>query len=88
MLEVEYAPEFIRTWKKLPEDLQDEAIDRIELFKDRTHHAMLKVHKLSGRQKGKWSFSVNFKYRIIFMYARGDKNTAQLLDIGDHSVYE
>ncbi|MBA3789516.1 type II toxin-antitoxin system mRNA interferase toxin, RelE/StbE family [Patescibacteria group bacterium] len=88
MLSIEYAPEFIRTWKKLPRDLQDEVIDRIELFQHQRNHSSLKVHKLKGDLRSKWSFSVNFRYRIIFQYAGKSKDVAQLLDIGDHTVYD
>ena len=88
MLDIEYAPEFVRTWKKLPVAIQDVTVERIELFRDRTNHRKLKVHKLSGSMKGRWSFSVDFRYRIVFMYSLKDKNLAQMLDVGDHSVYE
>lgn len=86
MLEIEYAPEFIRTWKKLPAHLQEESMECIEEFRNRKNHEKLKVHKLKGAMKGLYSFSVNYRYRIVFIFA--GKGTAQLLDIGDHSVYE
>jgi len=35
--------------------------------------------------KGRWSFSVNYKIRIVFVYA--EKNEVALLIIGDHNIY-
>lgn len=86
MLKVGYKPSFLRALNALDPTLQEEVIEKIELFKDRKNHPILRVHKLKGRLSGTWSFSVNFKYRIIFQYL--DKKTALLLDIGDHRVYD
>ena len=86
MISTTYVPVFIKEFKKLEPSLQDEAIEKIELFKDRKNHKQLKVRKLKGRLKDRYSFSVNYKYRIVFMWL--SKNKAVFLTIGDHSVYE
>ncbi|MDB5237282.1 MAG: hypothetical protein JWL88_384 [Parcubacteria group bacterium] len=87
MLTVGYAASFVRRFKKLTPALQREVKGRITEFKDPANHPALKVHKLSGRLKGRSAFSVNFNDRIIFEWSK-DKKTAYLFDIGDHSVYE
>lgn len=86
MIELEYAPAFLNQLKKLPIELQHEAIEKIELFKHRSNHRLLKVHKLKGKMKGKLSFSVNYSYRIAFKWLPDD--AAGLLAIGDHDIYE
>jgi mRNA-degrading endonuclease YafQ of YafQ-DinJ toxin-antitoxin module len=85
-IEIAYAPSFIRQWKLLPEALQDEALEKIELFKNRENHKVLKVHKLNGRLQEFYGFSVNYKFRIMFEY--GEENTAFLLKIGSHDIYQ
>ncbi len=85
-LDIAYAPLFIRQWKSLPMTLQDEAIEKIELFKNQENHKLLKVHKLSGQLSDFYSFSVNYKFRIIFEY--GEENTVFLLKIGSHEIYQ
>ena len=87
-MQLAYAPTFIRMLKALPQELQIEALEKIELFQNRKHHNMLKVHKLKGRLAGRYSFSVNFRTRIVFQFAniRGER-VAHLLAIGDHNVY-
>ncbi len=66
--------------------LQDEVYEKIQVFQNDPAHSSLKTHKLKGRLKGRWSFSVNYKTRIVFMYSL--KKTAVLLAVGDHDVYK
>jgi len=85
MIKIGYLPVFIRQLKKLEDLLAQEVIEKIELFKDPKNHDLLKVHKLHGRLKGRYSFYVNYKIRVVFHYV--SKNEAILLAIGDHDVY-
>ncbi len=86
MLEIEYAPSFLRQLKKLPPTLQTEALQKIALFKHRENHRQLEVHKLTGRMQGKFSFSINYKDRVVFKWL--SKNSAGFFAIGDHSIYK
>lgn len=86
-MDVSYAPTFVRMFKTLPDDLQEEVIEKIKLFQNQVNHKSLKVHKLSGRLKGRLSFSVNYKTRIVFVYLPKKPREAFLLAIGDHDVY-
>lgn len=79
-------PEFIRVYGRLELTLQEEVRERVFEFRERVNHGRLKVHKLHGRMEGRLSFSVNYKYRIVFKYI--DKNTAEFLTIGDHDIYK
>ena len=72
--------------KKLPPDLQNEAIEKIEKLRNRKNHSSLKVHKLHGQLAGFWSFSVNYDYRIIFEYE--SKGVMTLLAVGNHEIYK
>ncbi|MDE2116888.1 MAG: type II toxin-antitoxin system mRNA interferase toxin, RelE/StbE family [Patescibacteria group bacterium] len=87
MIEVGYKPSFIKQLNKLEKGLVDEAIEKIELFKDPKNHALLKVHKLHGKLSGLLSFSVDFKMRIVFEYVTKKKDEAVLLVIDDHDAY-
>ena len=85
-MEVSYLPSFAKKLKSLETALQEEIMEKIELFKDEKNHKQLKVHKLHGVLSGRYSFSVNFKTRIIFSYL--SKKDAVLLAVGDHEVYK
>ena len=81
-----FKPSFIRHFNKFPRDFQDEVIEKIELFKNINNHHLLKVHKLKGKLKKFYGFSVDFQNRVVFDYI--SKNEAVLLMIGDHNVYK
>lgn len=84
-MRIGYAASFLRQFKTLPPETQKEAHEAIASFADRKNHARLKVHKLKGRLAGAYAFSVNYRTRIIFEYAK--PGTAILLTVGDHDVY-
>lgn len=86
-MEVTYAPQFKRKFKKLSKKLQEEGLEKIILFAEPNNHSQLQVHKLKGRMDGRWSFSVNYRYRIVFTWQKQNES-AILLTIGDHSLYE
>ncbi|HEC32966.1 MAG TPA: type II toxin-antitoxin system mRNA interferase toxin, RelE/StbE family [Candidatus Kaiserbacteria bacterium] len=87
-MNISYAPQFRRQFRKLHPDLQEEVIEKIEVFKDSKNYKQLKVHKLKGMFKKHHSFSVNYQYRILFQYLDKGKSEAVLLVIGDHDVYK
>ena len=84
-MEISFSPTFIKMLKTFPPELQEETIEKIEAFKNPRSHTSLKVHKLKGRLKGRYSFSVNYHIRIVFTYLK--PQSAYLLAIGDHDIY-
>lgn len=85
-MNVKFSPSFIRTYKHLPKKLQQEIKEKITLFESDPKHPFLRTHTLKGALEGRWSFSVNYKYRIVFLYQSHE--TAVLLIVGDHDVYK
>ena len=85
-ISVTFKPSFVRQIKNLELELVDELIEKIELFKNPENHSSLKVHKLHGKLKHRWSFSVDYKNRIVFTYE--SKDEAVLLAFGDHDIYK
>ena len=83
---IRYKPSFVREFNKLPADLQEEALERIDLFKDVANHKKLKVHKLKGRLADLYSFSVTYSHRIVF--SNESKDEVVFLAVGDHGVYK
>ncbi len=84
--EISYKPTFVKQYSGLEKPLQEEAREKIELLKSEKNHGQLKVHKLKGKLSKYYSFSVNYKYRIIFNYQ--SKSEITLLTIGTHDLYK
>ena len=85
MVLVSFKASFIKQFNKLDKALALEVMEKIELFKNLENHRALRVHKLHGKLKTMWSFSVNYKTRIVFIYE--SKKEAVFLAIGDHDIY-
>ncbi|MCB9805984.1 type II toxin-antitoxin system mRNA interferase toxin, RelE/StbE family [Candidatus Nomurabacteria bacterium] len=64
-------------------EVQKELKNRIRIFAYNKNHPILKTHKLSGKLKGLWSFSVSGDIRVIF--DQSQKGVIILVDIGSHS---
>lgn len=86
MLNLIYAPGFVRQYKKLESALQEEVLEKIKLFQDENNHQSLKMHKLHGVFKDCYSFSVNYKIRVVFEYL--SKKEVALFAVGDHEIYK
>ncbi len=81
-----YSPKFAREYKKLPKKVKTLAERKEILFRQNPFNPTLETHKLHGRLKDFWSFSVGFKFRVIFEF--GDKETIYFHAVGDHEIYQ
>ena len=57
---------------------------RLELFVNDPFDASLKTHKLSGKLKDLWSFSIEYDLRVIFYFTKDKPKRAIFVDIGTH----
>jgi addiction module RelE/StbE family toxin len=85
MIQITYAPSFLRQLKKLPKNIQTEAKKKIALFENSPRNPILRMHKLHGYLKGRLSFSINSKYRVIFSW--NSQTEVIFLFIGTHDIY-
>ena len=85
MMKILYKPSFVRQYKKLPDALRQEVMDKVTLFKEDQSHPFLRTHKLNGKMEGYLSFSVNYEYRIIFQY---EQDNIALVAVGNHEIYQ
>ena len=84
-MEVLFTARFLRSYNKLPRDVQSDVEQAVELFKDRGNHDRLKLYKLRGKMKQHYAFSANYSYRIVVKISG---KVVTYMDVGDHSVYE
>lgn len=81
---IRYHPHFVRSYQKLSRDVQRRAEQREAMFRANPFDPRLDTHKLLGKLKRFWSFSVDKRNRILFEFSR---NEIIFLDIGDHDIY-
>jgi len=86
-MEVSFSEQFKKTFKKkvIKNELSKMEFQQVlELFISDPFDAKLKTHKLSGKLKGLWSFSVEFDIRVVFYFTKDHPPKAVFIDIGSH----
>lgn len=81
-----YHRNFKKHYQELPKKIKILAEEREGVFRKNPQDPRLKIHKLSGRLKNIWSFSVDKNYRILFIYHKNREII--FLDIGTHEIYK
>ena len=85
MIEVAFSPTFQRAFRKRIKgntDLQARFWQKIEQFQQAPFQPTLRTHKLSGKIKNTWNFSIEYDARVIFYFT--DDGKAVFIDIGTH----
>lgn len=83
---IRYSAGFERVYKKLPKEEKSIAEKRESIFRNNIFDPCLKTHKLKGKLKNYWSFSVTYSNRILFKFLKNDE--IMFYDIGDHKIYQ
>lgn len=78
--------QFKKSFRRLPRDIQKKTAEREKIFIANPFDPRLDTHKTKGRLKGLWSYSVDFRYRVLFRFI--DEESVIYHNIGDHSIYE
>lgn len=84
-MKIYYHPQFFKSYKLLDKNIKRKAEIKEKIFRKNPFNSSLKTHKLKGKLKNQWSFSVDNQYRIIFEF---DNSDVIFLDIGTHKIYK
>lgn len=84
-MKIYYSGKFAKEYKKLPLKIKKLAEKKEKLFRDDPFNPQLKTHKLTGKLKEFWAFSIDFEYRIIFEFA--SKDIVWFHSVGTHGIY-
>jgi mRNA-degrading endonuclease YafQ of YafQ-DinJ toxin-antitoxin module len=85
MVEISFSSSFHRAFKKRIKgnlDLELKFWQKVEQFTIDPFAQSLRTHKLSGKLKELWSFSVEYDERVLFYFTE-DENVV-FVDIGSH----
>lgn len=76
------SPKFERNYKKLPTAIKVKAEEKEKIFVQNPFDSRLQTHKLHGKNRNLWAYSVDNRYRIKFIFL--DDQRVLYLDIGTH----
>ncbi len=84
MVEISFNTSFKRAFKSriTGSEREERFRSKLELFTVNPFHVSLRTHKLSGKLKEYWSFSIEYDLRVVFYFA--DKEKVVFVDIGTH----
>ncbi|NOY35524.1 MAG: type II toxin-antitoxin system mRNA interferase toxin, RelE/StbE family [bacterium] len=82
---IDYSSYFARALGKLTPKIQQKFIEKEKIFMANAFDARLRTHKLHGKYKNHWSFSVCGSCRVMF--AITGKEAVEFINIGDHDIY-
>jgi len=85
-MKISYSSKFEREYRKLPLSIKRTAEKQEDIFRADPFDMRLKTHKLKGRLKDFWSFSIDSRYRIIFEFI--SKQEVWFHSVGTHAIYK
>ena len=85
-MEVSFSDSFKKVFNKKVKSTEIEQIFwiRLELFINDPFDTKLKTHKLSGKLRSLWSFSIEYDLRVVFYFTKDKPKKAVFVDIGTH----
>ena len=86
-MEVSFSDSFKKAFQKRIKstEIENEFWNRLEIFINDPFEAKLKTHKLSGKLKDLWSFSIEYDLRVVFYFTNDKPKRAVFVDIGSHN---
>ena len=85
-IKIIHTARFLKSFKRLPKLIQEKAFERDIIFRKNQFDSRLDTHKLHGRFKDYWAYSVDYHYRVIFIFS--ESKIVWYYDIGLHPIYE
>ncbi|MDP3710270.1 MAG: type II toxin-antitoxin system mRNA interferase toxin, RelE/StbE family [bacterium] len=71
----------------MPKPVKQAFLEKEGLFLRNPFHSSLETHKLHGKYKEYWAFTVIGQYRIMFRFMDNDKDIG-FVNIGTHKIYK
>ena len=84
-MKIVYSSKFAREYRHLPLPVKKLAEKQEMKFRMDPFDPGLRTHRLSGKLKSYWSFSIDYHYRIIFEFI--DDRTIWFHSVGSHAIY-
>lgn len=85
-MEVSFSDSFKKVFKKRIKSTENEAVFwlKLELLVNDPFDTNLKTHKLFGKLKDLWSFTIEYDIRVVFYFTKDKPKKVVFVDIGSH----
>ncbi len=84
-MKIDYSPKFAKQFKKLSKEVKELALKCEKTFRANPFNSKLKTHKLHGKLRNYWAFSISYNYRISFSFI--NDGLVRFHAIGHHDIY-
>lgn len=81
-----HSARFLKSVTKLPQSVKKKIQKKDIIFRKNPFDKQLNTHKLHGRFNEYWAYSIDYQYRVIFVFK--DDRTIIYYDIGSHQIYK
>jgi len=78
--------QFLKSYKRLSISIKKKAKEKDKIFRQNPFTPILRTHKLKGKLKNYWSYSVDENHRVLFRFINKDK--VIYFNIGTHEIYK
>ncbi len=86
MYQISFRTVFLKQAKRLNKSRYNLLKSKIELLKNPNSYYLLKVHKLHGEFSDRYSFSLDYSFRVTFKF--NSKTEIILIAVGNHDIYK
>lgn len=84
---VYYSSRFKKSLRKMPKFVTDAFRAKEGAFLENPFFSALETHKLHGKYREYWAFTVVGQYRVMFRFMKNERDVG-LINIGTHEIYK
>lgn len=86
-MDVAFSTSFKKAFKKRVKltEFESTFYTKLDLFITDPFDIRLKTHKLSGKLKDLWSFTIDYDLRVVFYFTSDNPKKVVFVDIGTHN---
>lgn len=71
----------------MPKFIKEAFLEKENLFLNNPFHPSLKTHKLHGKYKEYWAFTIIGSYRVMLKFME-NKQDVGFINVGNHEIYK
>ncbi|OGI57196.1 hypothetical protein A3B85_01535 [Candidatus Nomurabacteria bacterium RIFCSPHIGHO2_02_FULL_37_13] len=83
---IRFTSKFRKAYKKMPKMVKLKAEEKEKIFQKNPFDARLDTHKLHGKYREHWAFTVIGQYRIMLAFSGAE--FVDFINIGTHEIYK